>query len=69
MFRDDEFFVWSWSSAFSMCSLIKDDLVSRYPICMVAERHMVDDTVFRLELLVSSVCDCFKCYILDMFGM
>lgn len=41
MYRNDEFFVWSWSSAFS--GLVKDDLVTRYPICMAPEREMLDE--------------------------
>ena len=53
MYTGDEFFVWSWSSAFSLYSICKDDLVSRYPICMVPERQMLDDTVLWLRALWS----------------
>ena len=46
MFTDDEYFVWSWSSAFSSASLTSDVLLHRFPKAVVAEREMLDDTVF-----------------------
>ena len=48
MFRDDEFWVMNWSSAFGS-SVGHDCLVSRFPILLVAERQMVHDDVFWLE--------------------
>jgi len=55
MFRDDEFFVWSWSSAFSTTSLVTDVLLHRFPIALVAEREMLDDNVFWFKNLVWSL--------------
>ena len=40
MFRDDEHFVTSWSSALGAGGASRDCLVSRFPISVVAERHM-----------------------------
>lgn len=45
MFRDDEFWVMNWSSAFAS-SGGHDCLVSRYPILLVAERQMQNDMDF-----------------------
>lgn len=45
MYTDDEYFIWSWSSAFSSSSLIADPMVHRFPIAVVAEREMLDDNV------------------------
>ena len=39
MFREDEYFCWSWSSVFSSCGCIKD-FFYRWPICVIPERHM-----------------------------
>lgn len=56
MFTDDEYFVYSWSSAFSSTSLVTDVLHHRFPIAVVAEREMVDDNVLwwqqRMHLVV-----------------
>ena len=40
MFRDDEHFVTSWSSAFGAGGASRDCLVGRYPISIVAERRI-----------------------------
>ena len=42
MFRDDEHFVTSWSSAFGAGGAWRDCLVGRFPISIVAERHIED---------------------------
>lgn len=41
--RHNEYFVMSWTSAFQ-CGSGGNCLVSRYPISLVAEAHMVDDS-------------------------
>ena len=41
--RHNEYFVWSWTSAFHS-SASSDCLVSRFPIALVAEAHMSDDS-------------------------
>lgn len=42
MFRDDEFWVLNWSSAFSTGY---DCMLTRFPVLILAERHMVDEDV------------------------
>ena len=42
-FRNDEFFVWSFSSALSSGAMVKDPLLKKYPIALVAEREMLDN--------------------------
>ena len=42
-YRDDEYFVYSWSSAFP--TSITDVLISRIPIAIVPERQMLDVSV------------------------
>ena len=49
MFRDDEFWVMNWSSAFASGGG-HDCLVNRYPILIVAVRQMLDVNVFCLHL-------------------
>lgn len=44
MFRDDEFWVTNWSSAFASGGGHKC-LMSRYPVLIVAERQMMTDSV------------------------
>lgn len=49
MFRDDEYYCFSWSSAFSSFSgLISDVMLTRFPIMIVAERHMQQPEVSYL---------------------
>ena len=48
-YREDEFFVWSWSSAFGYKGNIKDPLMFKYPICIIPERCMPDHQDFELE--------------------
>lgn len=52
MYRDTEYFCWSWSSAFGVSSTLKDVYLSKYPIAVVAEREMLSDTApwcFKFE--------------------
>lgn len=42
MFRDDEYWVMNWSSAFTAGH---DCLLTRFPILILAERQMLDDSV------------------------
>lgn len=44
-YREDEFFVWSWSSVFGASGLVKDVLLYKWPIAIIAERHMRDASV------------------------
>jgi hypothetical protein len=39
-YKEDEYFVWSWSSIFSTEGSIKDVLMSRFPIAVIPERWM-----------------------------
>lgn len=41
MFTNEEFFVWSWSSAFTGFGSVKDPLIQKIPIAIVAERDMM----------------------------
>ena len=45
MFRDDECFCFSWSSAFATSGLIADVMLYRFPLLLIQERHMKDDAV------------------------
>lgn len=45
IFRDDEYFIWSWSSGLSCRSLVKDPLLTKFPIAIVAEREMMTPQV------------------------
>ena len=49
MYRDDEHFVVSWSSAFMAGGSYRDCLTSRFPISIVAERNMTDDADLCLQ--------------------
>ena len=40
MFRDDEYFCFSWSSAFASSGMIADVMLYRFPLLLIAERHM-----------------------------
>ena len=57
MFRDDEFFIVNWSSAFGAGGG-QHCLVSRYPISITAERQMTleSDPGFELSKLNTSSC-------------
>ena len=49
-YKDDEYFVWSWSSVFSSGGTIQDVLLCRFPIAIIPERHMQKSSVsWRLE--------------------
>lgn len=48
MKRDDECFVWSFSSIFSSESLVKDPLLQKFPIAIIPERHMLSKEVAHL---------------------
>lgn len=48
MFRDNEFFVWSWSSALSSFGLVSDVLMQKIPICIIPEHQMQDAKDSRL---------------------
>ena len=52
MKRDDEAFVYSWSSAFSHFGSLKEILMVKYPIAIIPERHMRSKKVpcFHYEL-------------------
>lgn len=45
--RDDEMFVWSFSSAFGYLGMVQDVLLFKYPIAIIPERHMVKANAFR----------------------
>ena len=54
MYRDDEHFVISWSSAFGAGGASRDCLMSRFPISIVAERHIDDPQESRLKMCVTN---------------
>lgn len=45
MFTNSEYYVWSWSSAFSAFGTISDCLMQKYPIAIVHTRYMEDPRV------------------------
>lgn len=47
IYREDEFFVWSWSSIF-VSPLLKDVLIRRYSIAVIPERQMRKSSVPHL---------------------
>ena len=55
-YREDEYFVWSWSSIFSTSGSIQDVLISRFPIAVIPERWMKQKHVAHLD---SKVCNLF----------
>ena len=59
-YREDEYFIWSWSSIFSSSGMIKDCLIYRFPIAVIPERQMLKAEVSRL-LYCSFVCCCCCC--------
>ena len=44
-YRDDEYLVYSWSSSFSVFGNIHDCLMQKYPIAVIPEREMLDESV------------------------
>ena len=48
-YREDEFFCWSWASAFGFKGLIKDPMLFKYPICIIPERCMRERSELRLS--------------------
>ncbi|CAK9082764.1 unnamed protein product [Durusdinium trenchii] len=44
-FSDQEFFAVSWSSSLGAAGAIKDVLLTKFPILVIAESHMLDDKV------------------------
>ena len=56
MFTDDEYFIYSWSSAFSTSSLTTDVLLNRFPIAVIAEREMFDDNVIWFLCFMCMFC-------------
>lgn len=61
MKRDDECFVWSVSSCFSNEGIIKDPLMTKFPVAVVAERRMMSKRVlslmrWRLICLLKMMC-------------
>lgn len=48
-YKEDEYFVWSWSSVFGTGGSIKDAFMFRFPIAVIPERQMRKDYVaFRI---------------------
>ena len=39
-YRDDEFYVWSWSSLWGGQGMVQDVLLYKWPIAIIPERHM-----------------------------
>ena len=59
-YSDQEFLATSWSSAFSAGGMIKDILVTKFPIVVVAEGFMLEDEELYLNsTLVSLFLFCF----------
>lgn len=54
-YREDEYFIWSWSSIFSSSGMIKDCLIYRFPIAVIPERQMLKAEVSRLLTVVLRV--------------
>ena len=48
-YREDEFFCWSWSSAWSYKGHIKDPMLIKYPIAIIPERCMKNKSEPRLS--------------------
>ena len=64
-YRDDDIFVWSWSSAFGFKSNIKDPLLLKFPICIIPERCMRSHNVTSNEV---STRFCFVSSMVCNFG-
>ena len=62
IYREDEFFVWSWSSTFISPSL-KDVLIRRYPIAVIPERQMRKSSVLQLYFI-----NCFLYWYVSLFA-
>lgn len=62
-YKEDEYFVWSWSSVFNTGGSIKDALMFRFPIAVIPERHMRKEYVAWCALvnvviyLTINLCD------------
>ena len=48
-YREDDFFCWSWSSAWSFKGHIKDPMLIKYPIAIIPERCMKKKSEPRLS--------------------
>ena len=57
MFRDDEYFIYSWSSCFSSEGTEKDVMLYRFPLLFFHERHMQDRKVTHLDPKMFSFLD------------
>ena len=55
MYREDEYFVWSVSSVFSSMGCSKDILLVKFPVAIIAERHMKSKNESCLVKLVKRV--------------
>ena len=51
-YSNEEYFVWSWSSAFAVLSSTNDILYQKFPIAVVAMRDMQDEHAPLLGLKV-----------------
>ena len=47
-YRDDEFFVYSFSSVFAATGMISDVLLYKFPIAIIAERDMDNEALVNL---------------------
>lgn len=55
-YREDEYFVWSWSSVWGGQGMVKDVLLYKWPIAVIPERHMRTPQVAWMVLKYN----CFK---------
>ena len=51
-YKEDEYFVWSWSSIFATAGSIKDVLMFRFPIAVIPERWMRTASATHLIIVV-----------------
>ena len=49
VYRDDEYFIYSFSSLFGGSGLVADVMLYRFRLCIIGERHMKDPRVPRLR--------------------
>ena len=55
-YRDDEYFVYSWSSAFGPMGTIKDTLITKFPLAIIPERQMKSpDVPWSSKILLHKV--------------
>ena len=52
IYKNDEFYIWSWSSVFSCGAVYRDPLLTKFPICIIPEREMMDPKVPSIESAV-----------------